>query len=103
MVSGLPRTGAISMTTPAKAARTYWLLSMLSSRTHGMMLVTICWGSSSLEKADTFPAAATRTSASPSRSSRTKFGVSSILHSETKTRMRSSADISGPVRHRFGS
>lgn len=35
MVAALPSTGASSMTTPASAALTYWLLSLASSFTQG--------------------------------------------------------------------
>ena len=42
MVEALPRMGASSMTTLARAERTYCELSAASSLTHGKMSLTTC-------------------------------------------------------------
>ncbi len=44
MVAALPSVGASSMTTPASALRTYWLLSAASTLTQGRTSLMTCSG-----------------------------------------------------------
>jgi len=80
MVADLPNTGATSMTTDASADLTCCEESAAKSFTQGTIEEMTRSGVSILLIAETLPAAATRTSASVSRSSLTYAGTSSLLH-----------------------
>ena len=84
MVADLPKTGATSMTTEASADLTCCEESAANSLMHGTMDAMTRSGVSILHMAETFPAAATLTSASVSRSNLTYAGSSSFLQIHAK-------------------